>query len=119
MLNHDTLIIASLDASGNNVSLYYEWMNAIAGISGTPYNAGEFSAAGVREANAWTVNEYTGSGGSSGALDEILKSGDRTNYATWTFIKVIGVRGTVGKILITNTDGANAGTISTAYLRLV
>jgi len=119
MLNHDILIFATLDASGNNVPLYFEWNNSIAGISRSPYNATEFAATGVKESVKWTVNEYPGSGGISGSLDEILESGNRTNYTTWQFFKLIGMRGTVGKILITNSDGANAGTVSSAYLRLV
>jgi len=119
MLNHDILIFATLDASGNNVPLYFEWNNSIAGISRSPYNATEFSATGVKESVKWTVNEYPGTGGASGSLDEILESGNRTNYTTWQFFKLIGMRGTVGKILITNSDGSNAGTVSSAYLRLV
>jgi len=119
MINHDILIFATLDASGNNVPLYFEWNNSIAGISRSPYNATEFAATGVKESVKWTVNEYPGSGGISGSLDEILESGNRTNYITWQFFKLIGMRGTVGKILITNSDGANAGTVSSAYLRLV
>ena len=119
MFNHDILIVASMDASGNNVPLSFKFENSIAAISRTPYNAAEFSSIGIKESVAWTVNEYPGTGGSSGALDEILFSGNRTQYAEWQFYKVIGLRGTVGRLGITNEDGANAGTISTAFLRLV
>jgi len=119
MFNHDILIVASLDSSGNNVPLSFKFENSIAGITRSPYNAGEFTTTGVKESVVWTVNEYPGTGGSSGALDEILLSGNRTNYAEWQFYKVIGLRGTVGRLGITNEDGADAGIISTAYLRLV
>jgi len=119
MINHDILIFASLDASGDNVPLSFTFNNSIAALTGTPYKAGEFTTAGIQESVKWTVNEYPGTGGTSGALDEILESGNKTQYDAWQFFKVIGLRGTVGKVLITNEDGADAGSISTAYLRLV
>jgi len=119
MINHDILIFASLDASGNNVPLYFQWNNSISAISRTPYNATEFAATGVKESVKWLVNEYPGTGGASGSLDEILESGNITQSTNWQFFKVIGLRGTVGKILFFNQDSTDAGTISTAYLRLV
>jgi hypothetical protein len=120
MLNHDILIVASFDSTGNNVPLSFAFNNAIAGLtSSSPYLAGPFQATGVREPVIWKVNEYPGSGGTSGALDEILYSGTVTQYDAWGFFKVIGLRGTVGKLLIANTHGSNAGAISTAYLRIV
>jgi len=119
MLNHEILIFGSLDASGNNVPLYFEWNNSIAGITRSPYNAGEFTATGVKESVKWNVNEYPGTGGASGSLDDILQSGNQTQSTNWQFFKVIGLRGTVGKILISNQDSSDAGTLSTAYLRLV
>ena len=119
MISHEILIFATLDASGNNVPLYFEWNNSIAAISRTPYNATEFAATGVKESVKWRVKEYPGTGGTSGALDEILESGNQTQSTDWQFFKLIGMRGTVGKILITNQDGADAGTISSAYLRIV
>jgi len=119
MINHDILIFASLDASGNNVPLYFQWNNSIAAISRTPYNATEFAATGVKESVKWLVNEYPGTGGASGSLDEILESGNITQSTNWQFFKLIGLRGTVGKILFFNQDSSDAGTISTAYLRLV
>jgi len=119
MITHDILIFASLDASGNNVPLYFQWNNSIAALLGTPYNAPEFAGTGVKESVKWLVNEYPGTGGTSGALDEILESGNITQSTNWQFFKLIGLRGTVGKILFYNQDGSNAGTISTAFLRLV
>jgi len=120
MLSHDILIVASLDSSGNNVPLFFAYNNGIAGVTrSSPYLAGPFQATGVRDAAIWRVNEYPGTGGTSGALDEILYSGNTTQYTSWSFFKTIGLRGTVGKLLITNADGSDAGTISTAYLRLV
>jgi len=119
MVNHEILIFASIDTSGNNVPLYFEWNNSIDAIERTPYNATEFLTTGIKESVKWTVNEYPGTGGASGSLDEILESGNQTQSTNWQFFKVIGMRGTVGKILITNQDGSDAGIISTAYLRLV
>ena len=119
MLNHDILIVASRDASGDNVPLSFTYENSIAGITRTPFNASEFATTGVQGSVKWSVNEYPGTGGSSGALDEILLSGNKTQYAAWGFFKVIGLRGTVGNLGITNEDGADAGIISTAYLRLI
>ena len=118
MLNHNILIFASKDTSGNTVPLSFTFNNNITG-SGTPYQASEFEATGVQESVKWTVNEYPGGGGTSGALDEILESGNRSQFDTWQFFKVIGLRGTVGKVLITNEDSTNTGTISTAFLRIV
>ena len=117
MFNHDILIVASFDASGNNVPLTFSYNNAIAALTTSPYLA--FQTTGVREPVMWKVNEYPGTGGVSGDLDEIVRTGNVTQYTTWQFFKLIGLRGTVGKLLIGNADGANAGTISTAYLRLV
>jgi len=119
MINHEILIFASLDASGNNVPLYFQFNNSLAAISRTPYNATEFAATGVSEAVKWNVNEYPGGGGASGSLDEILESGNITQSTNWQFFKVIGMRGTVGKMLIYNQDSSDAGTISTAYMRLL
>lgn len=119
MLKHDILIVASMDASGDNVPLSFRFENGVAGITSSPFTAGEFTTTGVQGSVVWTVNEYPGTGGSSGALDEILLSGDKAQFAAWGFFKVIGLRGTVGKLGITNEDGADAGVISTAYLRLV
>ena len=119
MLNHDILIVALRDASTDNVPLSFKFENSIAAISSTPYNVSEFSSIGIKESVIWTVNEYPGTGGTSGALDEILRTGNTTQYVEWQFYKVIGLRGTVGRLGITNEDGANAGMISTAYLLLV
>ena len=119
MINHDILIFACLDASGNNVGLSFAFTNSIANLTGTPYKATEFQSTGVQETEKWNVNEYPGTGGTSGALDEILESGTITQRSAWQFFKVIGLRGTVGKVLITNEEASDAGTISTAYLRLV
>jgi len=86
MLNHDMLILAALDSSGNAI-------NAI----------------------AWKINKDT----VGGTLRDILGDTSEDLAATWQFYKIINLRGTQIRIKIHNNEGADAGTISTAYLRLV
>jgi len=119
MLNHDMLIIAVKDSSGNNIIFSLHYNNDLVGATG-PYTAPIFTDDGVNTGNAWHVNEYPGFSGSAGVWDEILNTDANENASTaWQFYKVIGLRGTLGQVYLLNGEGSDAGTISTAYLRLV
>ena len=111
--------MAVKDSSGNNILINYEYRNSITGVTSGPYNARQFLDDGVNGAYAWHVNEYPGSaGGTTGDWDEILSTTNQRAATSWEFYKIIGVYGTVGEIVLTNGEGANAGTISTAFLRI-
>jgi len=111
MLNHDMLILAALDSSGNaiNVDLIVKNPTTLSG----PYTP--FADVGVNGAIAWKINKDT----VGGTLRDILGDTSEDLAATWQFYKIINLRGTQIRIKIHNNEGADAGTISTAYLRLV
>jgi len=114
MLNHDFLILGMLDSSGNevNVDLVYE---TGAAVTAGPYADPTFTDTGVN-AYSWQSNDP---GDLSGSLVAILNDSSEGLKSTWRFYKIGHLRGTVGKITIRSNEGADAGTISTAYLRLV
>jgi len=114
MLNHDMLIVAALDSSGNTINIDLIANNPTT-LSG-PYTP--FADIGTNGSFNWKLNKGT-STGSGGGLDNILNDNNETLAATWQFFKVHELRGTQVRMVIHNNDGANAGTISTAYLRLV
>jgi len=111
MLNHDMLILAALDSSGNaiNVDLIVKNPTTLSG----PYTP--FQDVGVNGAIAWKINKDT----VGGTLRDILGDTSEDLAATWQFYKIINLRGTQIRIKIHNNEGADAGTISTAYMRLV
>jgi len=110
MLNHDIMIIAVVDTSGNtiNIDLCADNPTTLSG----PYSP--FDDLGVNGTWNWRINKKT-----DGGLAEILADNSETLAATWQFWKIKDLRGTQIQLLIHNNDGANAGTISTAYLRLL
>lgn len=112
MLDHDLLILALLDSSGNgiNVDIIAYNPTTLAG----PYNAKPFLDTAVNGSLAWQLNKRT-----DGTLDNILDDASNVLSATWQFVKVKELRGTQLRLLIHNNEGANAGEISTGYLRLV
>jgi len=109
MLNHDFMMLAIVDTSGNaiNVDLLWSLPTVLTG----PYTP--FTGLGVNGDDQWKENK-TGS-----ALDFILRDTSEALVATWTIYKIVGLRGTQGRILIHNNEGADAGIISTAYMRLL
>jgi len=110
MLNHDILILAVLDASGNNINV-----DLIANNPTTPTGPyTPFADVGVNGDYAWKYNKPDG-----GDMDNIMRDTNETLADTWTFYKIINLRGTQVRFLIHNNEGADAGTISTAYLRLI
>jgi len=111
MLNHDMLILAVLDSSGNGINVDLVAKNPTT-VSG-PYTP--FADIGINGGNEWKLNKKT----TDGRLVIILQETSQEMAATWSFFKVYELRGTQVRLCIHNNEGANAGTISTAYLRLV
>jgi len=111
MLQHDILILAILDSSGNNINVDI-FANNPTEVSG-PYTP--FADVGVNGSANWRINAPPG----AGSLEFILRDTNEDLAATWQFYKITNLRGTQVRFLIHNNEGADAGTISTAYLRLV
>jgi len=110
MLNHDILIVGIVDTSGNNINIDIIAKNPTT-LEG-PYSP--FADIGVNGSWVWLLNKRT-----DGTLEYILNDTSELLGTTWQFYKFFQLRGTQLRFLIHNNDGAAAGTISTAYLRLV
>jgi len=111
MLKHDILILALLDASGNDINVDIFGHNPT--TPSGPY--APFQAVGVNGNQVWRTNKNT----TTGAFYDILWDNDEGLTSTWEFLKISDLRGTQLRMIIHNNDGSNAGTISTAYMRLV
>ena len=111
MLKHDILILAILDSSGNAINIDIIANNPTT-LTG-PY--APFGDVGVNGAQAWLLNKKT----DSGALIALVADTNEDLAPTWEFYKFYQLRGTQIRLVIHNNEGVNAGTISTAYLRLV
>jgi len=111
MLNHDSLILAILDSSGNNINVDVCAENPTT-LTG-PYTP--FAAVGVNGSFTWKLNKAF----DDGDFVNLVSDGSENLTSTWQFWKVIQLRGTQIRFKIHNNEGADAGTISTAYLRLV
>jgi hypothetical protein len=112
MLNHDIMILAVLDSSGNNINIDIIANNPTT-LSG-PYTP--FADVGVNGSQTWSSNSFRGGGEQ---LTDICHDTNEDLATTWQFYKILYLRGTQIRLLIHNNEGADAGTISTAYLRLV
>ena len=112
MLNHDIMILALLDAGGNaiNVDIIANNPTTLEG----PYNAKPFQDTPVNGGNQWKLNKKT-----DGELGTIVEETSEDLAATWEFFKLYQLRGTQLRMVIHNNDGANAGIISSGYLRLI
>jgi hypothetical protein len=110
MLNHDMMILAVLDSSGNNINVDLLANNPTT-LTG-PYTP--FAEVGVNGGWYWKINKRE-----DGIMGDLMFDGSEDLATTWQFFKIIRLRGTLVRIVIHNNDGSNAGTISTAYLRLV
>ena len=113
MLNHELMILAILDSSGNNINVDIIAKNPTT-LSG-PYSP--FADVGGNGAFTWLINEPAGQG--QPHFHMILEDTSGALATTWQFYKIRLLRGTQIRMLIHNNEGANAGTISTAYLRLL
>jgi len=111
MLNHELLILAVLDSSGNAINVDLLGHNPTT-VSG-PYSP--FGDVGVNGSQEWNLNKEA----NSGNLKNIFKDTNVDLAATWEFFKIKDLRGTQLRLVIHNNEGADAGTISTAYLRLL
>tara|TARA_Y100000310_G_scaffold329354_1_gene399024 strand:- start:25 stop:606 length:582 start_codon:yes stop_codon:yes gene_type:complete len=114
MFNHDSLILAVLDSSGNSVNVDFLY-NVNAAATTGPYSNPTFTEAGIA-AVEWKSNNP---GDMTGSLKNILADSDEALTNAWIFYKIGYLRGTVGVLQIRSNEAADAGTISTAYLRLV
>ena len=111
MLKHDRLILALLDSSGNNINVDVIGNNPTT-LTG-PY--APFAVVGGNGSHPWRTNKNA----SNGSLYDIINDTDEDTSALWKFIKISGLLGMQIRLVIHNNDASNAGTISTAYLRLV
>jgi len=109
MLQHDIMILALLDSSGNTINVDI-LVNNPTTFSG-PYSP--FADVGVNGSFSWPLNK------SGVNFQNILSDDNETLAATWQFYKINELRGTQIRLLIHSNEGSNAGTISTAYMRLV
>jgi len=112
-LVHDILIFAILDSSGNNVNVDINWRLPATAFG--PYNNPVFTDTGINGNATWLTNKNT----SDGTLYDILVDSSEGLGNTWRFIKITDLKGTVGSIEVRSNEGADAGTISTAYMRLL
>jgi len=111
MLQHEIMILALLDSSGNNINVDIIGNNSTT-LSG-PYSA--FSDVGTSGTHLWKLNKST----VDGVLKALIEDESELLAATWKFYKFYQLRGTQIRLVIHNNDGAAVGVISTAYLRLV
>lgn len=111
MLKHDILILAVLDSSSNNINVDILANNPTT-LSG-PYTP--FQEVGVNGSLPWQMNKRL----TDGTYDNIFYDTDVNLEATWQFYKGKDFRGTSVRFVIHNNDGTDAGTISTAYMRLI
>jgi len=112
MLNHDIIILALLDASGNDINVDIIAQNPTT-LEG-PYNVPQFIDTAVNGDAVWEDNLHNG-----GQFQYMMRDTDQVLDAAWQFYKITSMRGTQIRMLIHNNHGSNAGTLSTAYLRLV
>ena len=111
MLQHEIMILAILDSSGNAINIDLTGYNPTT-LTG-PYSP--FAAVGGNGSFFWPTNKNT----SNGTFYDIFNDTNNALAATWSFYKIMQLRGTQLRVVIHNNDGSNAGTISTAYMRLV
>jgi len=111
MLQHDIMILAALDSSSNSINVDLIAYNPTT-LSG-PY--APFADEGVEGTRSWKINKTP----TSGTLADLMNDTSETLGGNWQFYKFFQMRGTQLRMVIHNNEGADAGTISTAYLRLI
>jgi len=111
MLNHNLMILAVLDSSLNNINVDLLIMNPTT-LTG-PYSP--FADVGGNGDKQWKTNKND----SNGTLYDTLFDTNEDLAATWQFYRITDLRGMQIRFVVHNNEGADAGTISTAYLRLV
>jgi len=113
MVQHDILILGILDSSGNDVNVTLQYL--LPATPRGPYNNPVFTDVGIAGGATWQINKNT----TNGTFYDILNDDSNGLGETWKFFCLQQLRATVGSIKLLNNDGADTGTISTAYLRLV
>jgi len=114
MLNHNFLIIALLDSSGNDINVDLDYKLNGAAASG-PYANPIFTDVGI-SGNDWVSNDP---GDGSGVLVPLLQDTNTDLFNTWRFFKIGYLKGTSGLIRVRSNEGADAGNLSGAFLRIV
>ena len=112
MLQHDIMIFGVLDSSGNDINADFLWRNPATPMG--PYAASTFTDTGINGGKTWLANKRT-----DGTLADMMNDTSEALASTWQFYKFQSMRGTVGSIEVRSNEAADAGTVSTAYLRLV
>jgi len=112
MLNHDMMILAILDSSGNGINVDILANNPTT-LSG-PYTP--FADVGVNGDANWAANSFRGGGDT---FTNLLTDTNETLAATWNFYKIMYLRGIQVRFVIHSNESSDAGTISTAYMRLL
>jgi len=114
MMNRDIIILGLLDSSGNNINVDIMYM--LSGTdTGSPYDGANFPA-NIDSAMDWRSNDP---GDGAQGLVPILDDTSEVLKSSWRFYKIAFTRGTVGQLEIRSNEGSNAGTISSAFMRLV
>jgi len=118
MMVHEQLIFGILDSSGNAINIDVTLRNPATAFG--PYNNPIFTGTGINGGFTWKVNSVALSASPSEAKFAALLLDSNENLGnTWQFYKIAYLRGLACSIEITSNEGSDAGTISTAYLRLV
>ena len=115
MLNHDMMILAILDSSGNDINVDINVMTAAAAPTDSPYNAQPFLDTGMKLDN-WLSNDP---GDLTGNFQTILDDSDQPIYDTWSLFKTCPLARHSYAIAVKSNERVNTGTISTAYMRLI
>jgi len=113
LFQHDKLILAVLDSSGNAINI--DVMYRLPATAFGPYNNPIFTDTGIQGAETWQMNKRS----DVGTLADLVNDNSVSLSNTWIFIKLFQLQGTVGTVELRSNEGADAGTISTAFLRLV
>ena len=102
MLNHDMMILAILDSSGNDINVDINVMTAAAAPTDSPYNAQPFLDTGMKLDN-WLSNDP---GDLTGNFQTILDDSDQPIYDTWSLFKIAHLRGTLMQVRLRSNEGA-------------
>jgi len=114
MLNHNFLIIALLDSSGNDINVDLDYKINGAAASG-PYANPIFTDVGISGYD-WVSNDP---GDGSGVLVPLLQDTNTDLVNTWRFFKIGYLKGTLGLIRVRSNEAADAGTLTAAFMRIV
>ena len=106
-----------LDSSGNDINVDVRYMINGAAPVGSPYAVPFITDVGVNGAKEWSINQVNSA--ASDTFFNILNDLSEGLVNTWQFYKIVGLFGTLGNMNIRSNEGANAGTVSACFMRLV